>query len=61
MKDSGLGRRHGAIGIIKYTESQTISVQRILPLAPPPLVGQRIYAKGMTWGLQLLRRIPGLR
>ncbi len=61
MKDSGLGRRHGATGILKYTEPQTISVQRLLPLAPPPLVGQRLYTKGMTWGLRLLRRVPGVR
>ena len=33
MKDSGLGRRHGAGGLLKYTESQTISVQRLMPLA----------------------------
>ena len=38
MKDSGLGRRHGADGIRKYTESQTVSVQRGMPIAPPPLV-----------------------
>jgi succinate-semialdehyde dehydrogenase / glutarate-semialdehyde dehydrogenase len=25
MKDSGLGRRHGAVGIVKYTEAQTVS------------------------------------
>jgi succinate-semialdehyde dehydrogenase/glutarate-semialdehyde dehydrogenase len=61
MKDSGLGRRHGSAGILKYTEAQTISVQRLLPLAPPPLVGQRLYAKGMTWGLRLLRHLPGVR
>ena len=36
MKASGLGRRHGAEGITKYTESQTVSVQRVLPIAPPP-------------------------
>jgi succinate-semialdehyde dehydrogenase/glutarate-semialdehyde dehydrogenase len=61
MKDSGLGRRHGAIGITKYTESQTISVQRLMPIAPPPLVGSRLFAIGMTWGLRLMRRIPGVR
>jgi succinate-semialdehyde dehydrogenase / glutarate-semialdehyde dehydrogenase len=61
MKDSGLGRRHGSTGILKYTEPQTISVQRILPVAPPPLVGQRLYAKGMTWALKVLRRVPGVR
>ncbi|MFE7157599.1 succinic semialdehyde dehydrogenase [Streptomyces sp. NPDC057636] len=34
MGDSGLGRRHGAEGIRKYTESQTIATQRLLPLGP---------------------------
>jgi succinate-semialdehyde dehydrogenase/glutarate-semialdehyde dehydrogenase len=60
MKDSGLGRRHGAVGIRKYTEEQTISVQRLLPLAPPPLVGQRLWTKAITAGLRLLRRLPEL-
>jgi succinate-semialdehyde dehydrogenase / glutarate-semialdehyde dehydrogenase len=61
MKDSGLGRRHGSYGILKYTEPQTISVQRLMPLAPPPLVGQRFWTKFMTLGLRILRRIPGVR
>jgi succinate-semialdehyde dehydrogenase/glutarate-semialdehyde dehydrogenase len=61
MKDSGLGRRHGSHGILKYTEPQTISVQRVMPLAPPPLVGQRIWTKLITLGLRLLRHIPGVR
>jgi succinate-semialdehyde dehydrogenase/glutarate-semialdehyde dehydrogenase len=61
MKNSGLGRRHGPHGILKYTEPQTISVQRLIPLAPPPLVGQRVWTKGMTLGLRLLARMPGVR
>src|SRR3712207_7726216 len=32
MKDSGLGRRHGAEGIRKYTESQTVAVQRVMSI-----------------------------
>ncbi len=32
MKASGLGRRHGAEGLLKYTESQTVSVQRLVGL-----------------------------
>jgi succinate-semialdehyde dehydrogenase/glutarate-semialdehyde dehydrogenase len=32
MKASGLGRRHGAEGLMKYTESQTVSVQRLIGL-----------------------------
>ena len=35
MGDSGLGRRHGAVGITKFTESQTIARQRLMNLAPP--------------------------
>jgi succinate-semialdehyde dehydrogenase/glutarate-semialdehyde dehydrogenase len=61
MKDSGLGRRHGADGIKKYTESQTVSVQRLMPIAPPPMVGSKLFARGMTAGLRLLRRTPGVR
>lgn len=61
MKDSGLGRRHGAAGILKYTESQTVSVQRLMGIAPPPMVGTRLWARAMTLGLRLLSRIPGVR
>ncbi|WP_245988730.1 aldehyde dehydrogenase family protein [Flexivirga caeni] len=35
MKASGLGRRHGEHGILKYTESQTIAVERVLPVGVP--------------------------
>jgi succinate-semialdehyde dehydrogenase/glutarate-semialdehyde dehydrogenase len=61
MKHSGLGRRHGAPGIVKYTEQQTVAVQRVMPIAPPPLVGQRLWARLITVGLRVLRRLPGVR
>lgn len=35
MGESGLGRRHGAEGIRKYTESQTIATQRLMALGVP--------------------------
>jgi succinate-semialdehyde dehydrogenase / glutarate-semialdehyde dehydrogenase len=57
MKASGLGRRHGATGILKYTEAQTIAVQRLMPLAPPPMVGQRLWARVITLWLRTLRRV----
>ncbi len=60
-KDSGLGRRHGALGILKYTEPQTISVQRLMAIAPPRGVGPGLWAAIMTQSLRLLRRIPGVR
>jgi succinate-semialdehyde dehydrogenase / glutarate-semialdehyde dehydrogenase len=58
MKASGLGRRHGADGIRKYTAAQTVAIQRVLPIAPPPLVGQRLWGRTMTAGLRLLRALP---
>ena len=61
MKASGLGRRHGAAGILKYTESQTVAVQRLLPIAPPRGVPQGLWAKAMTLSLRILKRLPGYR
>jgi succinate-semialdehyde dehydrogenase/glutarate-semialdehyde dehydrogenase len=57
MGDSGLGRRHGAEGIRKYTESQTVATQRLVPLGPPasmPL--ERFVALGNRQ-LRLLRSL----
>ena len=34
MKTSGLGRRHGRQGLLKYTQPQTIAVQRLIGIAP---------------------------
>jgi succinate-semialdehyde dehydrogenase/glutarate-semialdehyde dehydrogenase len=61
MKASGLGRRHGAEGIRKYTEGQTVAIQRLMPIAPPPGMPHRLWAKVMTLSLRLLRRVPGYR
>ena len=57
--DSGLGRRHGSYGVLKYTEPQTVSVQRFHPIAPPWFMSDQTYAKLLTGGLHVLRRIPG--
>jgi succinate-semialdehyde dehydrogenase / glutarate-semialdehyde dehydrogenase len=61
MKDSGLGRRHGAEGIRKYTESQTVAVQRVMSISPPSPIGQGLWTRLITAGLRLLRRTPGIR
>ena len=61
FKQSGLGRRHGRHGIQKYTEEQTISVQRLLPLAPPPHMSHKLWVRLMTHALRLLRHTPGVR
>ncbi|WP_380278830.1 succinic semialdehyde dehydrogenase [Kitasatospora purpeofusca] len=57
MGDSGLGRRHGAEGILRFTEAQTIASQRLLPLAPAPGQDDRQYAAMMTAGLRILKAL----
>jgi len=61
FKDSGIGRRHGAHGILKYTESQTIAVQRLLPIAAPPNADGARFAATATTLLRAARHLPGLR
>jgi succinate-semialdehyde dehydrogenase/glutarate-semialdehyde dehydrogenase len=61
MKASGLGRRHGAEGIKKYTEQQTVAIQKLTPIAPPPGVPYKLWTRGMSTSLRLLKRMPGIR
>ncbi|WP_329175483.1 succinic semialdehyde dehydrogenase [Streptomyces sp. NBC_01477] len=57
MKDSGLGRRHGSEGILKFTEAQTVATQRLLPLAPSFGMDDEKYAAFMTRSLRLLKTL----
>jgi succinate-semialdehyde dehydrogenase/glutarate-semialdehyde dehydrogenase len=61
MKDSGVGRRHGEHGIMKYTESQTIAIERLLPVGEPTWLRGDWYATATTAALRLLRRLPGVK
>ncbi|KAB1187965.1 MULTISPECIES: succinic semialdehyde dehydrogenase [Haloferax] len=56
MKASGIGRRHGRHGLLKYTESQTVATQR-LGLLSPPKRGKQVWAEGATLGLRVWKRI----
>ena len=55
--DSGIGRRHGAEGILKYTDVQTIATQRLLPIAPLPGMSHETWAKTLTVALHVMRRV----
>jgi acyl-CoA reductase-like NAD-dependent aldehyde dehydrogenase len=57
MKQSGLRPRHGAEGILKFTESQTVAVQRLLPIAPSHGMSAAAFARWMTRLLRWLRHI----
>ena len=48
-------------GILKYTEAQTVAVQRLLPIAPSHGVPQKLWGRVMTLSLRVLRRLPGVR
>ncbi len=55
MKDSGLGRRHGSEGILKYTEPQTVATQRLLPMGPALGLTDAQYAALLSRGLKLMK------
>ncbi|MGW2169308.1 succinic semialdehyde dehydrogenase [Streptomyces sp. NPDC001705] len=61
MKASGLGRRHGEHGILKYTESQTIAIERVVPVGAPDGVDPARYARVVSAGLKILKRLPGIK
>ena len=59
MRQSGLGRRQGAEGILRYTEPQSIGVQRGSSRWPVRVrCSLATWAKLLTLGLKVLRRTP---
>ncbi|CAL9345182.1 succinic semialdehyde dehydrogenase [Streptomyces sp. enrichment culture] len=59
MGDSGLGRRHGADGILKYTEPQTVAHQRVRGFYPPSGISPETWATLLTGALRILKAIGG--
>ncbi|MFE1234284.1 succinic semialdehyde dehydrogenase [Streptomyces sp. NPDC058745] len=57
MKDSGLGRRHGSEGILKFTEAQTVAHQRLMPLAPSFGMDDEKYAAFMSTSLKVMKAL----
>ena len=57
MKQSGLGRRHGAEGILKYTESQSITAQHLVTFGPQFGLSDKQFADLFTVGLKALKAL----
>ncbi|MFD0855470.1 aldehyde dehydrogenase family protein, partial [Actinomadura adrarensis] len=57
MKQSGVGRRHGAEGLLKFTEVQTIASQHIADLEPPGSMSYGKFADFMTSGIKTMKRL----
>lgn len=60
MKASGLGRRHGVEGLLKYTESQTVSVQHLLGFGAPLGRTDEQWATILTTAVRVMKKL-GLR
>jgi hypothetical protein len=54
-----VGRRHGAEGLLKFTESQTIAAQAGHPLSTPAGVSHAAAADAVMKGLRFLGRLRG--
>lgn len=57
MRESGMGRRQGAEGILRYTEPQSVATQRLVPIAPMFGMSEETNAKVMTTALRLLNKL----
>ena len=57
VRSSGVGRRHGRDGILKYTEAQTVAVQRVAGIAPVGRQSNRAYATMLNRLLAIWNRI----
>jgi aldehyde dehydrogenase (NAD+)/succinate-semialdehyde dehydrogenase/glutarate-semialdehyde dehydrogenase len=57
MKQSGVGRRHGAEGMLKFTEVQTVASQHIMDLEPPGSIGYDKFADVMATGIKLMKKL----
>lgn len=58
FKESGVGRRHGREGIVKYTNIQTVASQRLMNIQAPRSMSGESFAKTLTAGLRLMKFLP---
>jgi succinate-semialdehyde dehydrogenase/glutarate-semialdehyde dehydrogenase len=57
MKQSGIGRRHGAEGILKYTDVQTVAIQRVIGFGPSFGMTDEQHAAFLARSLKAMRAL----
>jgi len=57
MRESGMGRRQGAEGIHRYSETQSVGTQRGLRMTPQLGLNAERHAKVQTLGLRVLNKL----
>ncbi|QLL09873.1 succinic semialdehyde dehydrogenase [Mycobacterium vicinigordonae] len=58
MGISGVGRRHGAEGLLKYTEAQTIATARVFNLDPPFGLPKTLWQKSLLPIVRTVMKLP---
>ncbi|MFV0407631.1 MAG: succinic semialdehyde dehydrogenase [Propioniciclava sp.] len=58
MGVSGIGRRQGPEGLLRFTETQAVATQRLIPLGGWPGLTPEWFAQGMRAALRVLRQTP---
>ena len=57
MKESGIGRRHGAEGLLKFTDAQTVASQHVLGFDPMFGMSRERYAAMLTRSFKLMKAL----
>jgi succinate-semialdehyde dehydrogenase / glutarate-semialdehyde dehydrogenase len=57
MRESGAGRRQGAEGVRRFTETQAVATQRLIRFAPQYGMSDQVYAKVMNVNLRLMKKV----
>jgi succinate-semialdehyde dehydrogenase/glutarate-semialdehyde dehydrogenase len=57
MRSSGLGRRQGSEGVLRFTETQSVATQRVMRFAPSYGMSDEMYAKVMSASLRVMRKM----
>ncbi len=59
MGASGVGRRHGDEGLLKYTEAQTVATQRVMHMGGPLFLPRGRWQKLLAPATDAMRLLPG--
>ena len=59
MGASGMGRRHGDEGLLKYTESQTVATQRVVHMGGPSFLSRNRWQTLLAPATDAMRFLPG--
>jgi succinate-semialdehyde dehydrogenase/glutarate-semialdehyde dehydrogenase len=57
MGESGVGRRNGRVGLLRFTEAQGIAAQRLHGIHPPRGMEHEQFAKVLTLSLRAMAKL----